>query len=268
MSDIALVTVNYNNAECTRGMLESLLDSARGHLCEVIIVDNASKPEDFERIHAWVQSHRNLGFSLKLVRNKKNLGYFAGLNIGLDKLDNQHDKVIVCNNDVLFPDNFFNRLSELDLDDDVFVVAPDVVTLDGVHQNPHSVHRLSWARKLSYAIYFSNYWIGAALLHLKRLFSGPRENLVVESCDIYMGIGACYVLTAKFFRNCGRLDDRVFLWGEEPLLANQVREAGGRTRYVPQLVVKHLERRSTGGVPRWTQYRAARKSYKLYRRYL
>lgn len=268
MLQIALVTVNYNNAAATQTMLRTLHAYGRKYLSRVIVVDNASNTEDFERVRSCVDENVAKGLRVELVRNSENLGYFRGLNSGLELLLSRPEKLIVCNNDLCFAPEFFDRLANRKWDEDVLVVAPNVSTPDGVRQNPHAVRPLPWLRKFSYSIYFSNYWLGAWLLQMKRWLSKPRSPAFGNPCDIYMGVGACYVLTSEFFARCHRLDDRIFLWGEEALIAHQVVKAGGRMRYDPELCVTHNRSATTRLLPRRQQYQMAKASYRIYKHYL
>ena len=83
-----------------------------------------------------------------------------------------------------------------------------------------------------------------------------------------MGFGACYILTENFFKYFNVLDDRVFLWGEEALLAGQVASVGGKILYDPTIIVQHNESGSVAIIPSKQTYRITRQSYRIYSRYL
>ena len=85
---------------------------------------------------------------------------------------------------------------------------------------------------------------------------------------IKRGIGACYVLTPCFFQHYQRLDDRVFLWGEEALLSHQVESAGGSTLYDPSIRVIHCESASVRFIQKRERYEIVKASYKIYKPYL
>jgi GT2 family glycosyltransferase len=85
---------------------------------------------------------------------------------------------------------------------------------------------------------------------------------------IKRGIGACYVLTPRFFDHHKKLDDRVFLWGEEALLSNQVESVGGCTLYDPEIKITHCESASVRFIEKRARYEIVKASYKIYKKFL
>lgn len=234
-----------------------------------IVVDNASQSDDFALLQGICAGRHDV----TLIRSEVNLGYFGGLNLGLDAISRRDDDiVIVGNNDLTFPAAFFERLASADYADDVFVVAPNVITADGYHQNPHCPERVSAKRKFLYDLYFSHFLLGGAMSNLssrlKRAKGGRVNALAGESRYIHMGIGAVYLLTAAYFKHFKRLDDSVFLYGEEALLAGQLMTVGGRTFYDAKLVVNHAESATLSKLPSRTTYEFGRASYPRYRQFL
>jgi len=268
MNEFIVVTVNYNSYSYTLALVDNLasITNQTGSAIRLVIVDNASRPENLEQLEARV-SHQTW---IKLIKNNHNTGYFRGLNLGLEQISNtEKNNVIICNNDITFDPTFFDLLSNENLTPGTLVVAPRVTTLDGREQNPHVVESISPFRLFCYDLYYSSYWLGCLLMKAARL-NKKTTNLEPELVkkEIYMGIGACYVLTKEFFEKCTKLDERVFLWGEEALLAGQVREAHGKTMYLPSLRVYHAESASVSAIPSLESYRISQKSFKIYRQYL
>lgn len=168
--------------------------------------------------------------------------------------------------------DFLVKLDKISYSHDVMVIAPNIVTKTGYHQNPHCVNRVSKFRKLGYYLYFSNYYLGKMIYSFWQLMidiRGRRDNpLFQKEMYIYSGIGACYILTENFFNHYSKLDDRVFMWGEEALLAGQVAAANGKMLYHPDLIVHHEENASVKNIPWRATYNITRESYKIYKDYL
>jgi GT2 family glycosyltransferase len=266
-----LIVVNYNNSNFTKLLLESIFlrRQTTKVVLSVVVVDNDSPHEDFQAL----QLICNLYPGVMLLRSEINLGYFGGLNLGLSSLSlSKNDCVIVGNNDLTFADDFFSLLSSRKYADDILVVAPNVITADGYHQNPHCPGRVSGFRKFLYDIYFSSFWCSRFLTliskKLKRIKGGRSNELSGVSRLIHMGIGACYILTPAFFQYFSRLDDSVFLYGEEALLSGQVMSVNGKTFYDNELVVHHAESATLSKYPSRTTYGFMKKSYPIYRKYL
>lgn len=271
MKIVYFVAVNYNNFALTVEYIKSVLSLEGFENCKIVIVDNASEDIDFLALENYCRNLSNP--NINLVRSPSNVGYFPGLNLGLKFIgDHSESLVVVGNNDLTFQSDFLIALRRLKFDPETYAIAPDVVSLDGRHQNPHCINRISRFRVFCYDLYFSNYLFGKFLFWLMQVLKKvvpfkSREAWRGEQY-IYMGIGAIYVLTDKFFETYDSLDGRVFLWGEEALLAGQINHANGKTLYAPSLVVHHFENASVSKIPSLKSYKITKESYKIYRQYL
>jgi GT2 family glycosyltransferase len=273
MTDIHFIAVNFNSAEFTRKYIESIagLDPS-SFRARVTIVDNASNPEDREKLARACAGREDV----RLVWNTENMGYFRALNVGIAGVDRPGGETegplfVIGNNDLVFRHDFLTGLEKIRYDENTLVLAPDVVTSDGYHQNPHCRTRLSRLRKLGLRLYFLNYYFGKAIYWLRKrmnTYGGEKGQDYRTAQYIHMGIGACYVLTDNFFRKIEKLDDRVFLYGEEALLSNQVHSRGGKILYDPGIVVFHAESKTVSKYPGREIYEISRESYKVYAPYL
>ena len=203
-----------------------------------------------------------------VVRSEVNVGYFGGLNLGLAAVPRaENDLVVIGNNDLEFDADFSQRLDAQRYRPDVMVVCPDVVTADGVHQNPHVLHRTDWRRRLKFDVYFSHYLLSMPLRWFAQRLPGRagRGSTPGQTGEISMGVGAVYVLLPAFLQKVTRLFFPAFLYGEEACLAWQVRDAGGIVWYDPTLRVSHAESAACSKLPSRTAYEYGREAYWLYR---
>lgn len=269
------IAVNYNGAELTLNLLRSIKALARddGDTVITVIVDNDSSPDDRMRLEAFIGEDEET----VLLPQDKNVGYFGGLNAGLAALegeDKEHSYTIIGNNDLTFRPDFLTELKKCRPVHGVMVLAPDVVTLDGQHQNPLVRRKLPAWHKYRADLYFANYYttqlIRTITSLVARLFpSRPRPAPSSNETEIIkLGIGACYVLTPSYFISFARLDDRVFLWGEEVLLAHQIESVGGSILYCPNLKVTHCESASVRHIQSKSRFEMVKASYRIYRDYL
>lgn len=271
MNKICFIAVNYNNSNHTINYIKSILLLEELDHYGIVIVDNASESSDFLMLEEYCRVLSNA--HVHLIRNELNSGYFPGLNVGLKFIENRAYKlVVVGNNDLTFQSDFLLALEQLSYDQQTFAIAPNIVSADGRHQNPHCINRVSRFRVFCYDLYFMNYYFGKLLFWTMQIFKkytlSPPKEIWREQRHIHMGIGACYVLTEEFFKAYNALDDRVFLWGEEALLAGQISRANGKTLYAPSLIVNHFENASVSKIPSIRSYEITRESYKIYREYL
>lgn len=105
---MSIIWLNYNSMRFIDIVRESLL--ALGNLdydnYEVIIVDNASTDGSYEIIRRIAE---RLRVKKKIIRNKRNLGFTGGCNIGYQARDPDSKYVVLLNNDAIpFSDSLRN----------------------------------------------------------------------------------------------------------------------------------------------------------------
>lgn len=267
MKKIAFICVNYNGADITCGLIDSLARQfgVGVNFCvECVVVDNSDSLSDLLLLSSKVVNK----LDLKILRSDRNSGYFSGLNLGMRVTSG--DYIVICNNDLVFQDDFCQKLIEFNFSENIFAIAPNVVTKDGFRQNPHVLRRMNFLQKLKLDIYFSNYWI-ARFLSLIFIFIGRKRKelpMCADGCEIHMGIGACYILTKNFLSKFKQLYYPNFLYGEEAFFSNQIHGAGGVLWYEPKLKVMHMESMSTTKLPKRAAYEYAKAGYPQYRKYL
>lgn len=264
----SLVSVNFNNTDATINMLNSLIDGW-SYVSKIVIVDNDSEVEEFSKLKKYEK--KICSEKLSIVKAGSNLGYFGGLNYGLSQLNEKKSTyTIICNNDVVFNKVFFRVLEKLSVADEVYAVCPSVRTIDGVYQNPSMVTKPSKLRTRFYRLYYSNYFLGLMLLKMWRCFglgADSRKIKDIKQKEIFIGIGAIYILMPPFFHHNKALNYPAFLYGEEAFLSMQIAKTGGKQLYYPELEVIHEESVATSKLPKKDKYKMTKASYRLYRGY-
>jgi len=270
MKKIVFICVNYNNSKYTSKMLQSLLLQnyvAGKVLMSCIVVNNSTDEADSSTLEhiceqfSWVQ----------IVSGGGNSGYFGGINCGLKSLgDAKYDAVVVCNNDLDFANNFIEAVFRSKYDDKIFAICPDVITVDGLHQNPHIKNKIGWFRRFQFDLYFSNYNVARLMTWILGVIRPTKSSpaMPLKACEVHMGIGACYVLTSEFLRRYKQLNYPHFLYGEEAYFSDQIHSAGGILWFDPELLVHHAESASLSKVPKRIAYEYSRSGYPSYRKML
>ena len=262
---LAFICVNYNNINFTIEFIDSIKKIKNDIPFTIIVVDNCSIDDSVEKLNEMEKDNENL----IVVYSKTNVGYFKGLNLGINKLDtNTYDYIVIGNNDLTFDNNFVEKLQSKNYQEDVLVIAPNIIRMDGIHQNPHIINKFRTLEKVYRRIYFSNYYISIVLQRFYNLLRSnlkpiDREGFDVEQV-ITMGYGACYILTRNFLKNFNNLDAPNFLMGEEGVIANQVLSVNGKTLYDPHLIANHHDHSSIGKVSSRKLYNFSKESYFYY----
>lgn len=258
---VASVVLNFNSDS---DLFESVpqLATQKGLTHSLIIVDNASYENCVQRIKSWLldwhdnvvsgtleeieawlsenKSKAQTGGSIFFVLNKVNSGYSAGNNIGIrlaDALD--ADAVLIANPDIRIEDpHYLSELTkQLFANEQNYVAASRIVGLDGKDQNPLREpsfwEELFWPR-----VFFSQF--------LKPIsYVVPISD--IKPVRVHKVSGCCLLLRMSYLKVAGYLDEGVFLYCEEPILASRVHSTSGYIVFVPSISAVHAHVRSEKG---------------------
>lgn len=270
---VVIFAVVYNNLNDTIIFCDSIM--SQKHLSNFdlncYLIDNSSDAEISNSLDNLVNRYP----FLYILRPDKNLGYFGAFNYALSfDFHTNANYTLLCNNDLIFTDDFFQNLSLNNYDNDFLAICPDIVTLNGRHQNPHVIKPFGFLRRLKLDLYFSHYYVACFLEILKNFLNLFNKNFkklkspsTSSSMAIHMGIGACYILPSAFFINISKLNYPFFLYGEEAFLSKQIHDANGKLFYDPSLRVAHAESATLSKIPRRLTYEFAREGYPTYRKF-
>jgi GT2 family glycosyltransferase len=272
---LGFVCTNYNNAAYTREAVASLHRGGSAGV-RIAVVDNQSGAADVDELRSLAREYP----AVDLILNERNVGYFPGLNIGIAHLRERYpdvDVLAVGNNDLVFSPGFADLVdTHRDVFDAWAVVAPDLVTPEGVHQNPHVLHPIGRLRKLVWEVYYSSYAAARLVIGVSRLTrrftvreeNDPRSALHTRPGPIEQGYGACYLLGPLFFRHFAELCAPTFMMQEEFFVYEQLKTIGQMTYYDPRFVVQHRGHATTHRLTGRRQWAIARDAHQVYRRYV
>jgi glycosyltransferase involved in cell wall biosynthesis len=269
--NIGYVCTNYNNSSFTCEAIRSLTENA-GHQFHIVVVDNNSGGTSVAELQKCAGEHSNV----ELILNAENLGYFRGLNAGIVRLRYTHPEVeamVIGNNDLVFPSDFGDSiLRNQDKLQTHAVIAPNIVTLDGVHQNPHVIQKISKLREVVYDLYYSNYHLAMIIRKLAKLTTKltdrDDETQHEVAQPISQGHGACYILGPVFFEHFTELWAPTFLMGEEYFLSKQLEDKGLRKFYEPSIIVQHYQHAAVDKIPSRKLWEMSRDAHNLYRKHV
>ena len=268
---VSFVTVSYNNYEITSNYVASIkfMRGYENFVDKIVIVDNCSNDDDY------YQLKKNLEEEPKviIIRSNKNVGYSKGINIGLEYLSNEKYSYIICgNNDILFSRDFLNNLEKTNYNDDVYMIDPDIITLNGCHQNPQRESpKRNWKDKIqdfAHCSTFTSIIFNFSYLLFKNFIIRSKQNTNIKSRYIHTCTGAIFIFTRAYIQNCKIMEPIVFMWCEETILAAQILSKGGKTYLDSNLKVKHLENASVNSIRNIKKIKMYNNSYKISRTYI
>lgn len=264
---IGIVVTNYNNSDLTAGLVQSVRVGAQCRAV-IVVVDNNSIEIERDKLRKIQESFDDI----HCIFNSENKGYFSGLNDGIKYLLSKsagYEAIMIGNNDLEVPKTFSSDLQNAsEILQRYPVVCPNIITFDGVHQNPHVVSPISNIRLLIWKLYFSNFLVSRVIDTLAvatRSFSARKDAQGHNTGGvIFEGYGACYLLTPRFFEKFDALWAPTFLMGEEFFLAKQIQESGSQLYYEPSIVVMHHDHAAVAKLPSRKFWEISKASHSVY----
>ena len=215
--EISIIIPVFNKWEFTYSCLASLKENIERELAyEIIIVDNASS----DRTPIII---KNKFKNIHYLRNKKNLGFVGGCNLGAS---HSHGKYIVfLNNDTIIKKNWLESLlNTFKNNQNIGLVGSKLVYPDGRLQEAGGI---VWKNK--------NAWNYGR-------YKNPDDSEFNYLKDVDYCSGASIMLPKKIFDELNGFDELYApAYYEDTDLAFRVRKAGFRTVYQPKSELIHFE---------------------------
>jgi GT2 family glycosyltransferase len=221
---ISIISVNFNQAEVTCEMLDSLQKITYPNT-EIIVVDNGSSNDDLSVIKQRYPQ-------VQLIKSDKNLGFAGGNNLGIRA--SSGDYVMLLNNDTEVDPGFLEPLVEK------FRGQPDVGAVSPKIYFSHTPGMLQFTG-------FSD--INKFTIRNK---GWGHSQIDTGQFDIdslsYFAHGAAMMVPRNVIKEVGMMADIYFLYYEEMDWGQRIRNAGYSIWYVHDSIVYHKESVSTGRV--------------------
>ncbi len=244
---VSVVVLNWNGWQDTIKCVEALLKSSYPRIY-IIICDNGSDDDSVKQIRAWCashdialadqSSHRAEVLSdvmVTLIKTGGNLGFARGNNVGIrHALSTGGDYVFVLNNDTIVSPDCIKSLVEFgEKTTQAALMGPKVLDEGTMRYTQRPLaHQLSFP-----AIVFG-------LSALRRLVTGTRLSARYSCSDdaptpVYVIPGSAMMFKAGALRAIDLFDEATFLYWEEFIIAEKMRQRGLLTYLVPHAVLWH-----------------------------
>lgn len=246
------VVLNYQNYQETIDCVASIA-RLPGDDYRIVVVDNQSPNDSYDVLSAYFAGDARIS----VLQSGRNGGYSFGNNVGIAALRREGIvDVIIATSDTRVEDDALLQRCAAAKAAGVAVLGPYVRDPNDAPQNPMEA-RLSLR-------YIGALHLGAAWDALRALLarSGLRRTLgigVPDSIrsqgavaaaglvDVYMVHGCFLYLSEHYLREFPLLDEEIFMYGEEDLLAYNCLRRRLRMAYDPQMRVHHRDAKSTSG---------------------
>jgi len=237
---LGFVVLNYVNYDETTHCVGSIL--ARSVDAPIIVVDNASPNGAFEVLVRHFAGDPRV----TVLQSGRNGGYSFGNNVGIRALRERGiNNVVIATSDT--------RVESADLverclaarDAGIAVVGPYVRSDHPGSDNP-ILPRLT----LQYiaAIHWGKLWKSMKAVALRTVFRNRAQRTSDAHSglsDVYMVHGCFLFLSEHYLSAFPELDEDLFMYGEEDLIAFNCARRGLRAAYDPKMVIFHGDAKST-----------------------
>lgn len=243
---VVFLILHYMNADVTMNCIDSILSTMSQVALGVVVVDNASRNGSYEALTKKYRDYKNVHF----IENEENLGYARGNNVGFSYAKNTLGAEWIClaNNDVVFSDVLWmEKVMDFYQRSPYYVLGPDIVTPDGVHQNPFRsgvAGKKSVIKSLLHdeAVYLLlKLGLQRKLRSKVNLKDNHSEMNWKETREDFKGVlhGSCLVFSPDYVKEFDGLYDGTFLYAEEEILCYVLNCLRYRYSYCSEVQVMH-----------------------------
>lgn len=236
---VAVIIVNYNDAEDTLKYVKKITEYET--INRIVVVDNKSTTTGtFDKLKELES------LKVKVIESDKNGGYDYGNNFGikyLDSINEEFDYYIISNPDIeVSEDAIKHCLDVINSNDKIAVISPRMLNKD---RNP--IRRSSWKiRTFGLDVVHSTRLLELLLYKVLRNGEYSNKEYEVEKLEVEAISGAFFVIKANILKEIGLLDENVFLFYEEDILAHKLRDRNYKTISLNSEYFIHYESQTIG----------------------
>lgn len=233
MNKIDVVTVTYNSSNQVKTYAKSLKQALIGLKSQVWVVDNNSQDDTLRELHK--------NSFIKVIANRKNLGYGKANNQALRKLNSEY--ILLLNPDTETPKNTIHTMIKyMDQHENVGLITCRVEMAEGQLDRAcrrgfptpwRSICRMGYLDRL-----FPN----------SKIFGGYNLTYLPEDkvAEIDSAVGAFMLIRSKVLQEVGLFDEKFFMYGEDIDLCYRIKQKGWNIVYNPSAKIIHLKGVSSG----------------------
>jgi GT2 family glycosyltransferase len=232
---VSVIIINYNTFTLTSNCIRSVNEQTHGVAYEIIVVDNASLEVDPDK---FLQEFPRIS----LIKSDKNGGFAYGNNLGIEKATG--DYILLLNSDTILKEDTISKcIGVIQQRNDIGVLGCRMTYPDGgIQYSARRFRSISWELLDLFRIIplFMPY-IKRANRMLGKYF---RHDADME-CDWVNG--AFFLFPKKVLEQMPgkKLDDRFFMYGEDQLWCEQIKNLGFKNIFYAGSTIIHINSGST-----------------------
>ena len=236
---VAVIIVNYNDAEDTKKYVKTI--SEYKILDRIVVVDNLSTTAGtFDSLKKLENS------KVKVISSDKNGGYDYGNNFGvkyLQSINEKYDYIIISNPDIEITENAIKHCLEvIEEDKTIGVIAPRMFDKEN-----KPIRRSAWKmRTFALDVIHSTRLLEMIFYKILRNGEYNSEDYKKEKLEVEAISGAFFIIRSNVLEEINLLDENVFLFYEEDILAKKLKEKGYKTISLNSEKFIHFESQTIG----------------------
>lgn len=221
---IFIVILHYGKLETTQGCIASLAKYSRSFQ-QIVLINND------ENITLFPSQFKKINKKLHIINNEKNLGFAAGVNVGIRyALSQKAEYIFLLNNDTIVEKDFLKKLVHvLKKEKTSGIVGPAI-----------------WFRKDGKILYD----LGG---RVNMFFGRTSHDEVEKITDVHQRLvqyisGCCMLIKNRVFEKVGLFDERFFLYYEDVDFCLRAKQAGFLSHVLPSVTIYHELSKAAGKV--------------------
>jgi len=223
--DVSIIIVTYNNAKYITACIENIHEALDNLRAEILVIDNCSSDNCTEIALAASPL-------VKLIKNKKNVGFAAAVNQGLAA--SLADTLLLLNSDVLINKDALHALVAACQDAAKKLFSPTIVNVDG------SFQETSLGLFPTFPVLLADELLPhrlAKALGLRTMF----DNFNAQKTPCYEWLsGACLALHRRVYEKVGPFDEKFFMYFEDVDFCKRASERGIASQLCSDISVLHI----------------------------
>ncbi len=234
---LSVIIVNYNHKYFPRMAVEALEKSITDFDYEIIVVDNNST--DAESLGFLEKAAGEM--RITLIKSPKNIGFGRGNNLGSKVAGGDH--IFLHNPDVTVKEDSLQMIADfMDHHPEVGVMGPKLVYSNGKVQE-------SCRRDMR----FTDLVLNRTFLGGLPFFKSRVQKYLMEDFDhgtvreVDLLTGAAMIIPRDVFEKVGGFDHRYSLFMEDFDLCKEIKKAGRKIVYNPEIELRHYHKRLSQG---------------------
>jgi GT2 family glycosyltransferase len=211
---ISIIVLNYNAGELLLNCIKSLKKSTYQNI-EILVVDNISSDDSHTKCKKQFPD-------IKLIQNRKNLGYCGGNNVGIKEAKGKF--IVILNPDTIVEENWLDEMFNAFNEFGDGLYQPKIISLnesDIIQSTGNMIHVFGFG------------------------FARDKGKKIIEKKEeiekIGYASGTCLFTTKKVLEKVGLLDEFLFLYHDDLDLGWRAAQIGINSYYVPKSKIFHAE---------------------------